>query len=241
MQGAWVSDTSGLLGLAFPGLTSGYVGNDPTKDDTNAQAHYPSILQLMFDSDLVKPHQFTLAISRDASQKGNGGVLALGDPSSILSDANVAADTSKTATVPLEVTNNFPWYAFYSLTVDQVVYTGTSTSAHQYSLDCGSQHLYLHDYDAAHLAPLYDPPATKDSASFYTVPCNSKPPKLSFRFGTVTIDINEADMILTDPQLPNGTCFPAVQSENYVGRPILGDPFFRNVVAIHDWDKMQMQ
>jgi hypothetical protein len=86
-----------------------------------------------------------------------------------------------------------------------------------------------------------DPPATMGDSGLYTVPCDAKPPKLGFTFGKVTFSINPVDMIVTDAQLPKGTCFSAVQSENSVGRPILGDTFFRNVVVIHDWTKMQMQ
>jgi hypothetical protein len=236
-----VSDTSGVLGLAFPGATSAYIGNDATADDTNPLALYPSILQTIFDSDLVTPHQLTLAISRDASSKGNGGYLVIGDPTSLLANANVGADTTITATVPMEFTHGFSYHTFYSTTPDQVVYTDTATSPHQYILDCGSQYLFLHDYDTTHLAPLYDPPATIGDSGLYTVPCNAKPPKLGFTFNKVTFNINPIDMIVTDAQLPKGTCYSAVQSENYVGNPTLGDTFFRNVVVIHDWSKMQMQ
>lgn len=121
------------------------------------------------------------------------------------------------------------------------MYPGTSTLADQYALDCGIRYVYLHDYDTTHLAHLYDPPATKDGSGYYTLPFHAKSPQSSFKFGTMTLSINRTDMIVTDPQLPAGTCFSAAQSEYLVGRPILGDTFFRNVGAIHNQTMMQMQ
>lgn len=58
----------------------------------------------------MKTHQLTLAFSQDASKKGNGGYLALGDPTSLLANADIGADTSITATVSLEYNDGLQFH-----------------------------------------------------------------------------------------------------------------------------------
>lgn len=69
----WFGDevTSGLMGLAYPLLTSAYEGNDPDEDST--QVEYNPIITTMISDGLIDP-VFSLALDRNS----DSGYLALG-------------------------------------------------------------------------------------------------------------------------------------------------------------------
>lgn len=71
----WRGDniTSGLLGLAYPVLTSAFAGNDPTVDSHDTEVEYSPIITTMIDEGLIPP-VFSLALVRNSSD----GYLALG-------------------------------------------------------------------------------------------------------------------------------------------------------------------
>ena len=74
----WEGDnvTSGLIGFAFPSLTSAFEGTNPAVDNPNTTAvHYNDWVFNAIDQGLINP-MFSLAIER--GNNGGGGQLALG-------------------------------------------------------------------------------------------------------------------------------------------------------------------
>lgn len=71
----WFGDnvTSGLIGLAYPLLTSAYNGTDPDADSLETQVEYNPIITTMIDEGLIDP-VFSLSLDRNS----DGGYLALG-------------------------------------------------------------------------------------------------------------------------------------------------------------------
>ena len=74
----WKGDgvSSGLLGLAYPSLTSAFLGTDPMKDNLNTtKLEYNPLLTNIFKHDLVSP-VLSLIIKRgsDASYITFGGI-----------------------------------------------------------------------------------------------------------------------------------------------------------------------
>ncbi|KAH9834335.1 acid protease [Teratosphaeria destructans] len=77
----WEGDsvTSGLMGFAYPSLTSAFEGDDPAADDDNrTAAHYTNWIFSAIEQGLIVSY-FSLALERDSGDgSGNGGQLALG-------------------------------------------------------------------------------------------------------------------------------------------------------------------
>lgn len=71
----WFGDstTSGLMGLAYPLLTSAYEGDDPDADTEDTQVVYNPIVTTLIDEGLIEPI-FSLALDRNSDD----GYLALG-------------------------------------------------------------------------------------------------------------------------------------------------------------------
>ncbi|KAG8168995.1 hypothetical protein KVR01_001744 [Diaporthe batatas] len=71
----WFGDnvTSGLMGLAYPRLTSAYVGTNSSANDLDEQVPYNPIMTSMIKRGLIEP-VFSLVLERDSDQ----GFLALG-------------------------------------------------------------------------------------------------------------------------------------------------------------------
>lgn len=78
---AWVGDgvSSGLVGLAFPTLTSAYPGTKVSADNqiTN-RIKYPSIIETILEIEKLTEPVFSLALSRDESNTSYGGEIAIG-------------------------------------------------------------------------------------------------------------------------------------------------------------------
>lgn len=71
----WFGDsvTSGLMGLAYPRLTSAFVGTNASVNDDDKQVPYDPIMTTMIKRGLIEP-MFSLVLDRDSEN----GYLALG-------------------------------------------------------------------------------------------------------------------------------------------------------------------
>lgn len=71
----WFGDsvTSGLMGLAYPRLTSAFVGTNSSVNDADKQVPYDPIMTSMIKQGLIEPI-FSIALDRDSGE----GYLALG-------------------------------------------------------------------------------------------------------------------------------------------------------------------
>ena len=74
---AWEGDgqSSGVLGLAYPSLTSAWEGSEQDVGEDSVKEEYAPILTNMIEQGLIKEPIFSLAIGRG---KSSGGVFALG-------------------------------------------------------------------------------------------------------------------------------------------------------------------
>lgn len=71
----WEGDevSSGLMGLAYPLLTSAYAGTNTSADSYDTQVEYNPIITTLIDEGLIEP-VFSLALDRSS----DSGYLALG-------------------------------------------------------------------------------------------------------------------------------------------------------------------
>jgi hypothetical protein len=179
--------SSGLLGLAYPAITSAHPG--VTVDNTtflyNRSTYNPVIFNMAAAS-LIKP-LFSLAIERIPfdDPTGPGGFLALGEIAPVSHSPHWArAPVVILPQIPINVTGNKSQRAYWALKVKSVVYgpgtkaPGTeacfnyteplpssaklskNTTSFNAVLDNGNQYTWLPSAVAEQINALFSPPAT---------------------------------------------------------------------------------
>ena len=247
---AWEGDgvTSGLVGLAFPAITSAFAGTNASADNFTVdgtapgdhEIYSPLINTIFFVDNLTLP-QFSLALSRDESNTSYGGVIAIGgypNPSTPTINA-----TGNFASTPIEflaieeIPGQAPAYTFYTITVEALTWTsdsgvtGSNTTAYQSIVDSGTTLNYIPSESAAEFNTFFDPPATLDADfGIYFVDCNAVAPSFSVLISGETFLTNPYDLILPNG---DGTCISGIQ-DGGEGPFILGDVFLKNVLAVFD-------
>ncbi|KAF3763818.1 acid protease [Cryphonectria parasitica EP155] len=250
----WFGDsvTSGLMGLAYPLLTSAYEGSDPDADSLETQVEYNSIITTMINESLIDP-VFSLALERNS----DGGYLAFGG----LPPVNYTGSFATTPILMIEVYDEpemATQYSFYTIIADAYIYEGSSnqtdalaeswseayapetvnTTQFPIIVDSGTTLLYLPTELYDDIAALYDPAVVyidDQGASF--APCDASVPYLGVQINGTVFDISEADMLMQEYTVElSGTeyCLIGPQDGGSEGPYILGDTFLNNVIAVFD-------
>ncbi|KAF2433961.1 acid protease [Tothia fuscella] len=220
----WNGDgiSSGLVGLAYPAITSAFKGN--------TRISYDPLFTSMTKQGLSSS-MFSMAIQRGGQ---TGGFIAFGGLPPVTFDETFAK-------TPIQVltSGGSSQRTFYTITPDALVYTGSAkTQKSQYIVDSGTTLAYLPTNVAKTLNGLFTPKARLDpSQGAYVVNCNAKAPSLGVKIGGTTFNINPADMVLRDP---SGLCISGIQ-DGGSGPFILGDVFMQNVVAVFDVGAAEMR
>lgn len=256
---AWFGDgiSSGLVGLAFPILTSAFSGTDPTLDSLATQVIYNPIFTNMYGEGHVAP-VFSLAIDRGTS----GGVMAIGGLPPVLFSPVFASAPFQLVTIfpGLKSTGpikGIPQYQFYTITTNGFSYQGseethwshgnwpspvgkpTDPSQVQVIVDSGTTLIYIPTGIANAVNALFIPPAIYSNvAGAYVVDCSAKAPKFGVMVGKQTFYINAQDMILG---AGTGSCISGVNDAGVGGLSILGDVFLKNVLAVFDVGASEMR
>ncbi|KAI9815717.1 MAG: hypothetical protein M1827_002113 [Pycnora praestabilis] len=238
---AWEGDgiSSGLVGMAFPAITSAYAGPEQDASADTQSLEYNPIFTSMYTENLVAP-LFTLALSRDAT----GGVLAIGGLPDVFYYPEFA-NTSIEIFSMIDVPNNTTQYTFYAITPAGLTFTPAYT---QYSVehatdfeaivDSGTTLIYLPTFLADEINAFFDPPAFfNETAGAYTVACGAAVPLFGVQIDSQTFYINGQDLIVNNG---DGTCVTAI-NDGEDGPYILGDPFLKNVLAIFDVGASEMR
>ncbi|TVY85672.1 putative aspartic-type endopeptidase, partial [Lachnellula willkommii] len=189
-QAKWTGDgvTSGLMGLAYPGITNAYKGN-------HTQTLYDPLFTSMFKQKLIPHNYFSLIIERDLS--GPAGYLSFGGV------PNIAFTQNFTAT-PIIITSivGYPKAMdFYTINIDGLALNGHPVAASgggaiEYIIDSGTTLNYVPSAAAKAINAAYSPPATySDADGAYVVACNATPPAVSVHIAGTAFPIHPLDMI----------------------------------------------
>ncbi|KAI1619594.1 aspartic peptidase domain-containing protein [Exophiala viscosa] len=235
--------TSGILGVAF-GPSAIYSGSNPKFDGANNRLQYSVVMNTIFDVQGLTSSYFSLALSRDASQTGFGGYLAIGgvpdhtDPrvnaattfasSPILIDPNF--DAAEPSLYTVDIGGVF-WYGNDDTT------SGSDTENIKFVIDSGAAFSYVTPDTAAAINGLFDPPGSIVDGS-WEVGCGATPPSVQYVIGGQAFKVNLADMI--HQQSINQGCLSAFQTMSPGGYQSLGDNLFRNTLIVFDWGEMQL-
>jgi Eukaryotic aspartyl protease len=243
----WKGDgvSSGLVGMAFPSVT-----RSMGQKVGSAASPYDPVVFSMYKAGLIKP-VFSVALNR--LDEGHGSLTLGGLP-----PANIK-HTNKWVVVPIEY-----------LTIKAIAGTPVSASAKkEYSLyavkatsfrindkvinggaglvvDSGTTMSYLPEDIVSAMAEAWSPPGVRDPLTrLYLVRCNSKAPKFEIVFGETALRIDAKDLVLSNGSGATAICSMAIQPSKGLsgsgGVSVLGGPFMKSVVVVHDLGAGEMR
>ncbi|MCJ1320011.1 hypothetical protein MMC15_005347 [Xylographa vitiligo] len=240
----WSGDgiSTGLIGLAFPSITSAYAGNNPATDGPNTQLPYNPVFFNMFEEGNVAP-LFSLAIDR-----GNAtGQLAIGGIPDVSYSEPIAIAPFQVLTAIDESNSTTGQYQFYSIDAG-FSFTGSENTRYSEEsglpltrpatdaesvviVDSGTTLLYAPTKVAYAVNAQFNPPAFFDkSQGAFFVDCDATAPAFGVVIGRATFNINPLDLILYNG---GGPCLSGIQDAGD-SFGILGDVFLKNVLAVYD-------
>ncbi|ODM20647.1 hypothetical protein SI65_03700 [Aspergillus cristatus] len=246
---------SGLLGLAYPSITSAHPGNASSSDNStyffNRKVYNP-LLYNMHQQGVLKEPYFSLALASTPQNESTtfGGYLSLGElPPVKHSDQWATVPVEIYRTIPVEFTSGNRTRFWWTTTVQSVRYGSKSankdnSTAFQTFVDSGNNFSYLPAAVVDSVNALFDPPARfDDSSKLYVVDCNAKAPVFGLQLGNQTFYHNPADLI---QKVDNDLCVSslAASEDARVGDitvSILGVSFLKSVVAVFDFGKDEMR
>ncbi|PYH86267.1 acid protease [Aspergillus uvarum CBS 121591] len=248
---------SGVLGLAYPSLTSAHPGNDT--DNTTFfynRAVYSPVFNTLYGRGLVDSY-FSIALAHtplepNISTPTFGGYLTLGDLPPVAHSPNFSiVPVEILAEIPTEFTSGHRTRSYWAFTVSAVTYgepnaqdLTTNATAFQAFTDTGNELSFL---PAAVVEPInarFAPPAVYDDASgVYVVDCDAEAPTFGVTIGDQTFYHEGRDLIY---QTGDGTCVSALAASESVAYEgivlnILGASFLKNVVSVYDFGRNELR
>ncbi|ETS77156.1 hypothetical protein PFICI_11030 [Pestalotiopsis fici W106-1] len=240
---------SGILGLGLRGLTTAYLGTDPSADgDANAE-RYPPLVETMSVNGTISP-VFSVAMSRNDSRSfiSFGGV-----PPSIKTGEFATVPISKSidlmsAYLQISINHKTPEYLYYGLKPESVTFNNTETSSNWTQpglmiVDTGTTLTYLPKDVADGIANLFSPPAQYYGSGTYTVPCDATPPTVNVGLGGKKFSIDPSSLILPETRMPEFDAdYCTIGIARGSGTYILGDVFLQEMLVVFDVsDKKEMK
>ncbi|KAF7863925.1 hypothetical protein EAF04_006890 [Stromatinia cepivora] len=226
----WNGDgtSSGLLGLAYPAITSAYKGD--------SQVAYDPIFTTMYKEGLVDS-LFSLAIERGGS--GPAGYLALGG----VPPVDFVQDFASTPILITSIDGLPKGYDFYTIDIGGAYVNGKAISVpgkQYYVVDSGTTANYFPTAVADAINKAFKPAAVyREDVGGYVVSCTAAPPVFGVKIGGSMFYTNPLDMILHIGRNSDGTdiCMSSVfdgGNDFAESLYVLGDAFLKNVVAVFD-------
>lgn len=242
---------SGLLGLAYPSLSSAHPANHSSNETYWFDRRvYNPLLFTMHQNRQMDPY-FSIALARAPQNTSTafGGYLTLGGLPPV--------NHSQFTTVPVEIIKNIPANytsgkkvrSYWATTISGVTYGSsgnltTDSTPWQAFVDSGN---YFSIIPSAVVEPIHalfsHRPVWNDDMSAYIVDCAAKVPEFGVTIGNQTFFHNGADLIY---KTSAGVCMSSfVPSEKVsiqgLTLNVIGVPFLKNVVAVFDFGRHQMK
>jgi len=258
-KAAWFGDsfTSGLVGLAYPAITSAYNGTDPTKDSPKSTIRYNPIFTTMWQNKIVSSI-FSIALTR-STKVNAGGILAIGGlPTTIPYDTKslARAPLLKTCRVESGCHSGIPEFQHYTINVDNmqlgkadpkktvtnITAPSLTSSGFEAVVDSGTSDIEVPMLIAKAINGAYSPPAVyNDSVGAFVTLCNATVPAINFQIGGKKFTIDKRDMLLPGiGGLDKTQCLTSVNGRDEAPF-LLGDVFLRNVLAVFDVGNTEMR
>lgn len=246
---------SGLLGLAYPSLSSAHPANH-TNNETYwyDRIAYDPLLFTMHKNGLIDPY-FSLALAHTPqnASRAFGGYLTIGGIPPVKHSPNFSSVPVEILdSIPRNITSGLHARSYWLSTVSSVTYgpssggkLKTNSTSFKFFLDSGNYIQYLPSAIAKPINDLFDPPAKYvEGYEGFVVDCSAKAPKFGLTLGNQTLFHNGRDLIY---QTADGTCISNIAPSDSVpllktlNLNILGVPFLKNVVAVFDFGENEMR
>ena len=201
--------------------------------ETLSWTPYSPIMYTLFEATTFDPplaKQFSLALSRDDSLNGYGGILTLGGIPDLNDPEVNASDSYSYAPWQFVASRSTSEYTFYSILVDGIVIgSDTVNPGLQILVDSGANIFQVPDQTAAAINSLWSSPIRSDGS----LACDAVLTQpIGVTIGGSTYYMNSVDL---KTQFSDGTC----QSLVSVGEDnefLVGDPLLRNTLVVFDWE-----
>ncbi|KAK3938550.1 hypothetical protein QBC46DRAFT_317501 [Diplogelasinospora grovesii] len=264
----WYGDglTSGLLGLAYPLMTS-LNGESP-----QSQKAYDPVFTTMWKSKLVLP-LFSIALSRDEEENKKNGTAVAPPKTGSTNETSFLAlgglppvdyDDGSWARTPIQSMqllkewglDNTTERGLYVIVADSYVYGRTNstssvpladqltknTTQFPVMVDAGSTLTILPTDLVQKLYKSFDPPAQYLSGTgLYYAPCNATIPKFGVQIGDSTFYIAPEDLLKQAAHDETGYWCRVGVTDSDSGPHVLGVTFLTNVVAVFDIGATEMR
>ncbi|KAH8682790.1 aspartic peptidase domain-containing protein, partial [Tricladium varicosporioides] len=258
---------NGILGLAYPFLTSAHPGNNYLNDLENLSYLKNRLpykpLPFSMAAENNTPSWFALGINRtpmNESVSPNGGYIGFGTvPPVPHSDNWVETPVVIIPELPPSFTNNrTDKRTFWAIEVQSTTIgtrtgsnlttpvTSTNSTPFIAIVDNGNPFSFIPGPLSEHYHSLWSPPAVKgffsDDPTKWQVSCDAIPPVLGFEIGGITFYHDARDLIFP----MNGTCVSSLFSSDDlslagVSVSFLGLQFLKNVLAVFDFGENSMR
>ncbi|KAM0473384.1 hypothetical protein ACHAPX_008130 [Trichoderma viride] len=229
--------TVGILGLAYPAITSAYYGDVGQEAPWNAMSYTP-FLTSAISQGTIDP-VFSVALIKNSTD----GVIAWGGLPPMDWQFRGYAKTDLIIANLVGQPETAWKYSFYTIVPDGIQWDQTTdTTKYPYIVDTGTTMLYLPPPLAESIANSFQPRAVYlYQWGTYFAPCDAIPPHFAIIISGVEFWINPADLIYQDLVDPlTGYCAIGIASGG-PGPYILGDVFLQNVLAVFDVGAAEMR
>ncbi|KAG5928075.1 hypothetical protein E4U53_002750 [Claviceps sorghi] len=229
--------TVGVLGLAYPSITSAYYGAIGQEASWNAIQYVPFLTNAVMQGSIDPVFSVTLM------KNSSDGIIAWGGLPPTLSQYDNYAATDLIVANLIGSAESSWRYSFYTIIPDGIKWGKMSDETrYPYIVDTGTTMNYLPPPLAEAIAASFQPRAVYlYQWGSYFAPCDSMPPRFAVVISGIEFWINPADMIYRDLVDPTtGYCAVAIASGG-PGPYILGDVFLQNVVAVFDVGGAEMR
>ncbi|KJZ78830.1 hypothetical protein HIM_01603 [Hirsutella minnesotensis 3608] len=229
--------TTGILGLAYPSITSAFYGDIGSEAPWNAITYSPFLTNAVMQGAMDPLFSVTLA------KNSSGGLLGWGGLPPMESGHGPAAVTDLIIANLIGSAETSWRYSFYTIIPDGIRWGSTTDETKfPYIVDTGTTMNYVPPPLAEAIAMAFQPRAVfLYQWGSYFAPCNAVAPRVSVIIGSEEFHMNPADLIFKDLKDPlTGYCAIAIASGGS-GPYILGDVFLQSVVAVFDVGAAQMR
>ncbi|TDZ38561.1 putative aspartic-type endopeptidase [Colletotrichum spinosum] len=228
--------TNGILGMAYPSITSAFTG-DISEHRPAFQVPYQPFFTSMVQQGL-SADSFSVALVRNSS-----GVIAWGGRTGEPISGPVAYTDLIITAINVERPSSAWQYSYYTILVDGIRYGSiTDMKKYPYIVDTGTTLMYVPPPVAAGIADSFSPSAVYlFQYGGYFAPCDAVAPALAVIIAGVEFKINPVDLVYRNLRDElTGYCQLGI-STGSTGPYVLGSVFLHNVEAYFDVGAAQMR
>lgn len=243
---------SGLLGLAYPSITSAHPGNQT--DNTTYwynRLPYDPLVNTMYKQGSIEPY-FSLALARSPHNQSTafGGYLTLGGLPPVSYSPEFSVVPVEIMDIPSNFTSGKRVRSYWATTISEASFgvsssnLTTTTLNSQVFVDSGNYITYLPSIVVDRVNGMFSPPAVyNETLQAAVVDCTAVAPQFGLKIGNETFFHNGSDLLF---QVSDELCVTSLVASEEISLDglsvnILGVSFLKNVLTVFDFGRNEMR